>query len=96
MQAAFEYIKLWYKESQEQELVFSEGLKDDVKQVVKDTLDAASDSWWRYPSKEEADDGGEEFIEAYSKVSYEINLEEIWPEFKKLVEKEVGKVDQKL
>ena len=95
MQAGFEYIKQWYRETQGQEFELSEDLPDDVKKVVQATFESARDSWWRYPSRQEADDSkkGEDNVRAYSKISYEINRDEIWPEFKKLVEKDLE--DQK-
>lgn len=93
MQAGFEYIKQWYREVQDKEVLLSEDLPKEVREVVVNTLESAQDSWWRYPSKEEADKS-EDTIKQYAQVSYEINLEEIWPEFKKLVEKD--NEDQKM
>lgn len=93
MQAGFEYIKQWYKETQGEENIISEDLPEDVKETVAKTLESAKDSWWRYPSKQEADES-EELIKKYAQVSYEINLEEIWPEFQKLVDRDME--DQKM
>ena len=93
MQAGFEYIKQWFKETLKEKNEISENLPEEVKMVVEKTLKSAQDSWWRYPSKEEAD-GSEDKIKEFAKVSYEINLEEIWPEFKKLVEQDMQ--DQKM
>ncbi len=78
---------------QDKEVLLSEDLPEEVREAVAKTIESAKDSWWRYPSKEEADES-EDLISQYAKVSYEINLEEIWPEFKKLVEKD--KDDQKM
>jgi len=91
MQAGFEYIKQWFRERQNQEFQVSENLPEEVKEVVKSTLSSAQDSWWRYPSRAEADNpaGGEEMIKKYAQVSYEINNKYIWPEFKKLVDKDL-------
>lgn len=96
MQAGFEYIKQWFKERQDQEFQVSKDLPEEVKKVVKNTLDSAQDSWWRYPSRAEADNPkeGEDLIKKYAQVSYEINNKYIWPEFKKLVEKDLE--DQKM
>jgi len=102
-QAGLEYIKQWYRESQGEEFELSARLPEDVKKVVQATIESARDSWWRYPSRREADNGGkiegkkvdgEAMIRNYAKVSYEINRDEIWPEFKKLVEQDLE--DQKM
>ncbi len=98
MQAGFEYIKQWFRETQDQEMEISAELPDEIKAVVKATIEFARDSWWRYPSREEADNGGkmgknkingEEMIKKYARTSYEINRDEIWPEFKKLIEEDM-------
>lgn len=91
MQAGFEYIKQWFRERQGQDFQISEDLPDEAKTVVRNTLASAQDSWWRYPSRDEADQ--EELISRYAERSYDINLNQIWPEFKKLVEKDME--DQK-
>lgn len=98
MQAGFEYIKQWFYESRGKKANISEDLPEDVKEVVAKTLAFARDSWLTYPSRKEADNGGilpngekadnETIIKEYAKVSYEINHDKIWPEFKKLVEKD--------
>ncbi|HIJ97541.1 TPA: VWA domain-containing protein, partial [archaeon] len=93
MQAGFEYIKQWFKEAQGQEMQMSADLPDEVKAVVQATIEHARDSWWRYPSREEADKS-EELIKKYAQVSYEINRDEIWPEFKKLIDADME--DQKM
>lgn len=92
MQAGFEYIKLWYKEQKGEEEEISGDLPEEVREAVGKTIDSAKDSWWRYPSRQEADES-EETIRKYAQVSYEINRDEIWPEFKRLVEKDME--DQK-
>lgn len=92
MQAGFEYIKQWFREAQGQEMEMSADLPEEVKAVVQATIEQARDSWLRYPSREEADKG-EELIKKYAQVSYEINRDEIWPEFKKLIEADME--DQK-
>lgn len=91
--AGMEYINQWFRDVQGQELHISEALPDDIKEVVDKTLKAAQDSWWVYPSKEEAD-SSEDAIRSYAKRSYEINRDRVWPEFKKLVEKDAE--DQKI
>ncbi len=93
MQAGFEYIRQWFKEIQDKKFEISSDLPEDVKNVVKKTLVSAQDAWWRYPTKEEADKS-QENITAYAKVAYEIVLEEIWPEFQKLIEADLE--DQKM
>lgn len=100
MQAGFEYIKQWFLD-QEDGYEISEDLPDEVKRVVQDTLQSARASWTTYPSRGGADgkeseiaiDGrtvsGEDLISEYAKASYRINLEKIWPEFRKLIEKDM-------
>lgn len=99
MQAGFEYIKQWFYGTKGEKINISEDLPEDVKDVVAKTLAFAKDSWLIYPSRKEADGGGilpsgekadnETMIKEYAKASYEINRDKIWPEFKKLVEKDM-------
>ncbi len=93
MQAGFEYIKQWFRQTQGQSFELSADLPEDVQGVVEKTLSAAEDSWLRYPTRAEADQS-EEAIEAYAKKSYEINRDKVWPHFKELVEKDIK--DQEL
>lgn len=86
IQAGFEYIKQWYRETQGEDFgTLTEDLPDEVKAVVRATLDSARDSWRRYPSRQEADES-EDLIRRYARVSYEINRDGIYPDFKKLVD----------
>lgn len=94
MQAGLEYIKQWYQETTGVTApIISPDLSEDVKNVVTKTLDSARDSWLRYPLKQEADQS-EPLIRQYANVSYQINRDEIWPEFKKLVDADME--DQKV
>lgn len=93
IKAGFEYIKQWYQEEIGEEISFSENLPEDVRKVVESTIASARDSWLRYPSKREAD-RSENLIREYAKLSYEINRDEVWPEFQKLVEEDMK--DQKV
>jgi hypothetical protein len=77
-------------------------LPEEVKAAVRATIESARDSWLRYPSRQEADRGGkigkkkvdgEIMIREYARTSYEINRDEVWPEFKKLIEADMK--DQK-
>lgn len=86
--AGFEYIKQWFRSTQGQSVELSDDLAPEVKEVVEKTLESARDSWLRYPSKQEADQG-EELIKRYSQVSHEIQRDEIWPEFRKLVDQDM-------
>jgi hypothetical protein len=88
IQAGFEYLRLWFKETQGQTGEISKILPPEIQEVVRKTITSAKDSWWRYPLKGEAD-SDEETIKNYAKVSYEINLDEVWPEFKKLVDEDM-------
>jgi len=92
MQAGFEYIKQWFKEVKGEEFKIDETLSEEIKEVVEATLPSANDSWLRYPSREEADKS-EKLIRKYAQVSYEINRDEVWPEFKKLIKADMD--DQK-
>ena len=93
MQAGFEYIKQWFRETKEQDFELSPDLPEEVKTAVEATLLSAQDSWLRYPSRQEADKS-EGLIRKYAELSYQINRDQIWPEFKKLVEADME--DQKM
>src|SRR3989344_4935293 len=88
MRAGFEYIRQWFREQRGEEATFDESLPEEVREVVTTTLDSARRSWWTYPSHAEAD-GDEELITRYAEVSYKINLNKIWPEFQRLVERDL-------
>lgn len=88
LKAGFEYIKQWYKEEKGEEPTLSENLPEEVTEVVEKTISSARDSWLRYPSKAEAD-RSEDLVRDYAKLSYEINKDEVWPEFQKLVEEDL-------
>lgn len=103
MQAGYEYIRHWFNERKGKKVEIAEDLPEEVKAVVSATLESARDSWWRYPSRQEADGGGEigrkkvdgeAMIRKYAQTSYEINRDEIWPKFKKLIEADME--DQKM
>src|SRR3989338_2162859 len=93
MQAGFEYIKQWFRETKEQDFELSPDLPEEVKTAVEATLLSAQDSWLRYPSRQEADKS-EGLIRKYAELSYQIHRDQIWPEFKKLVEADME--DQKM
>jgi len=88
LEAGHEYIKQWFNEANGKPFFVDETLTKKVREAVEKTLAAAQESWWRYPSKEEADES-EKLISRYAEASYRINLEKIWPEFKKLVDEDV-------
>ncbi len=88
MQAGFEYIRQWFSEVEGKPTEISEDVQGDVREVVNATLVSARDSWLRYPSRHEADES-EDIIKQYAKLSYEINRDEVWPEFKKLVDEDM-------
>lgn len=76
MQAGFEYIRQWFKESRNEVFELSPNLPPEVHEVVSSTLTAAQDSWWLYPSRTEADES-EETITRYAEGSYLINRDRI-------------------
>ncbi len=86
--AGFEFLRQWFREAKGEEFKIDESLPPDVQEVVKNTLAAAQDSWLRYPSRQEADQS-EEIITKYAAASFKINHEKVWPEFKKLVDKDI-------
>lgn len=90
IKAGFEYMKQWLREVKGEEFKIDADLPEDVKTTVSKTLSAAQDSWVRYPSKQEADKS-EELITKYAEKAYGIGFEKVWPEFKKLVEKDQEK-----
>jgi cobalamin biosynthesis protein CobT len=94
LQASFEYIKQWLRTTKGEGFEIDPALPEDVRQVVQATLKSAQNSWRLYPSKEEETGIGEEIIKKYAQVSYKINHAKIWPEFKKLVKKDLE--DQRL
>jgi len=53
MQAGFEYIKQWFRETKGQDFSISPDLPEEVKTAVEATLLSTQDSWWRFPSREE-------------------------------------------
>lgn len=93
MKAGFEYIRQWFREVQGLDVEFADDLPPEVRNVVEQTLASAQDSWWRYPSRREAD-SSEHLIREYARASYEINRDHIWPLFKTLVDEDME--DQKM
>lgn len=85
IRAGFEYIKQWLREARGEGVALSDGLASEVREIVEKTLESARDAWFRYPSKQEADQD-EELIRRYAQVSYEIQRDEVWPEFRRLVD----------
>ncbi len=86
--AGFEYIKQWFRGAQGLPIELSEDLTPEVRAVVEKTVNSAKDAWLRYPSKQEADQS-EDIIKKYAQVSHEIQRDEVWPEFKKLVDQDM-------
>ena len=93
--AGHEFIRLWYSWFRKEQMIVDDRLPTDVQDVVKKALVSAEDAWRRYPNQAETEgEKGQETITAFAKVSYEIILEEIWPEFQKLVKTDLE--DQEL
>lgn len=93
--AGHEFIRLWYSWFKREKMIIDDRLPTEVQNVVRKALVSAEDAWSRYPNQEETEgEKGQETIRAFAKVSYDIILEEIWPEFQKLVQADLE--DQKL
>lgn len=86
--AAWQYIEQWWNEMQGKPIVVEESLPPEVQEVLRMTLPAAQEFWWRYPSKEEAEQG-EETIEKYATSAYKVLLEQIWPHIKTLIDEDM-------
>lgn len=86
--AGLEYIKYWFQEFQGLSPKLSEDMPDDMREVLEKTIADAREAWRYYPSKAEAD-RSEYVIGRYSRKAFRIIYERIWPEFQKLVEKDV-------
>ncbi len=99
--AGLEYIRQWFKEVKNEDFDIDDRLPIEVQNVVKQTLKDAQKSWKVYPSKGEADGKeeinfkgkkitGEQAIVEFSKKSYEINLQKIWPLYKTLIDSDIN------
>lgn len=105
MSAGFEYIKIWFAESEGEKREIDENLPADVKEVVEKTLESARKSWNTYPTKKETESGivyggkklnGEEAIVEYARESFDINYHEVWPLFKTLIDKDIQDAKKKV
>lgn len=85
--AGHELLKQWFREYTDEEFAIDPTLPEDVQEVVKKTLPAAQEYWWKYPSKEEAND--EKTVTEYAKAAYEIAYKKIIPEFQELIEEDI-------
>ena len=101
-QASSEYIKQWMRQEKGRDFKIDGGLPKEVKDVVRKTLSSAARSWRLFPTKDMADgkeydelgSTGEESIVQHARASYEVNKNEIWPEFRKLIAQDIE--DQKI
>ncbi len=100
----------WYQwtddpENREKEYDFpdiSGDLPEEVKTVIKKTIKQGESSWTRFPTRDMADGResdenrltGEASITAHAKHAYKIDYEQIWPEFKKLVDQDIERQTQ--
>ncbi|RME61551.1 MAG: VWA domain-containing protein, partial [Candidatus Dadabacteria bacterium] len=94
VRAGLEYIRLWAEEvlKGKYDGKADSFLPKDVQDVVNNTADWARLSWSYYPLWYESEQ--DSFINGYQDASIAINAEKIWPEFKKLIDKDLE--DQKL
>lgn len=88
IQAGFEYIKQWFRQTKGEAFEVGIDLPEDVRAVIEKTLVDAQDSWLRYPTKKEADTSSD-LVRKYAEKSYRINRDKIWPEFKTLIEEDI-------
>ncbi len=105
MQAGFEYINLWLQEVKGTPKQIDPSLPEDVKAVIEKTLEAARSSWLTYPTRKEVDKGamvsgktltGEETITEYARASYQVNLNDVWPLFKTLIDQDIEDLKDQL
>jgi cobalamin biosynthesis protein CobT len=86
--AGLQYISQWFLKEQGKAFAIPADLATDVRQCLEATLSAAEESWNYYPSLTEERVLAQS-VSAYAKKSFEINRDKIWPEFKKLIEKDL-------
>ena len=88
VRAGLEYIRRWHYETSGQPAPPRPDLPQHIQDVVEKTLAAARRAWNLYPSKEEADRSSA-LVDAYALASHRVIRDQIWPEFKKLIDKDV-------
>lgn len=105
MQAGLEYIKHWIAETKGEKIEIDKELPKEVIEVVEKTLSSARRSWLTYPLRREVEKGmvlngekldGEQVVQEYARESYKINLEEVWPVFKTLVDSDTKDAEDKI
>ncbi len=105
MQAGLEYIKQWIAETKGEKIEIDKELPKEVIEVVEKTLSSARRSWLTYPLRKEVEKGmllngekldGEQVVQEYARESYKINLEEVWPVFKTLVDSDTKDTEDKI
>lgn len=105
MQAGLEYIKQWIAETKGEKVGIDNTLPKEVQEVVEKTLSSARRSWLTYPLRKEVEKGmilngetldGEGVVKEYARESYKINLEEVWPIFKTLVDSDKKDAEDKI
>ena len=92
IQAGFEYIKAWYADLKGIDTPDLKDLPSEVVEAVQATREAALYSSRHYPNDRESRQ--ERLVLQYAEASYEINRDQVWPEFKKLVDLDME--DQKM
>ncbi|KKP43637.1 MAG: hypothetical protein A3C58_00840 [Candidatus Staskawiczbacteria bacterium RIFCSPHIGHO2_02_FULL_34_10] len=102
IQAVFKILELGFQWHKGEKMEIGEGLSIEVKEYVKKMLPQYENFWRLFPTKAMADGSekdenkltGEKSIYRHSEESYGIYRDNIWPEFKKLVDMDIG--DQKM
>lgn len=88
MQAGRELARQWYGELSGQEVKISEDTAPEVVDALRRMQESASNAWWQYPSRVEAD-MGEKQIKKYAQSSRRTIDDRLWPEFHRLVEQDM-------
>ncbi len=87
--ASYENMSLWYQDRQRQPIQVNPELPQEIKDYVARVAPYLQDMWWTYPTKEEADRSSA-LVDKYAKASGAILTDQIWPEFKKLVDIDIA------
>ncbi len=88
IQAGNELTRKWYSEIRETPGQPPETLSEDVSRAMTKIEKGAHDTWWKYPTKKEADQSGD-VIKKYARGARETIDSQVWPEFEELIKKDL-------